>query len=140
MLLASSTLKIRMRWVDDPVFFFFFSFSPFLFSFLAHIPAYLHSSFLPSKKQQRWLVPTHPCAEICARNEGNARSFHRWFSPKHHSWLQWYMGHSCQVNEKPHLLFFWCLETPSLLLFVPTHFLSCLCFTRRTTQCSNCGW
>jgi hypothetical protein len=31
------------------------------------------------------------------------------------------------------------LETPSLLLFVPTHFLSCLCFTRRTTQCSNCG-
>jgi hypothetical protein len=29
------------------------------------------------------------------------------------------------------------LKTPSLLLlFVPTHFLSCLCFTRRTTQCS----
>jgi hypothetical protein len=32
------------------------------------------------------------------------------------------------------------LKTPSLLLlFVPTHFLSCLWFTRRTSQCSNCG-
>jgi hypothetical protein len=32
------------------------------------------------------------------------------------------------------------LKTPSLLLlFVPTHFSSCLCFTRRTTQCSNCA-
>jgi hypothetical protein len=129
--------------IEDPhevgVWPCFFFPPPFLFSFLAHIPPYLHPSFLPSIKQQRWLVPTHPCAEICARNEGNAGSFHRWFSPKHHSWLQWHMGHSCQVNEKPHL-FFWCLKPPSLLLlFVPTHFLSCLCFTRRTTQCSNCS-
>jgi hypothetical protein len=89
--------------IEDPhevgVWPCFFFPPPFLFSFLAHIPPYLHPSFLPSIKQQRWLVPTHPCAEICARNEGNAGSFHRWFSPKHHSWLQWHMGHSCQARQ-----------------------------------------
>jgi hypothetical protein len=60
MLLASSTLKIRMRWVDDPVFFFFF---PFLLSSFPFLPTSLPICillFFPRKNSNGGLFqPTH---------------------------------------------------------------------------------
>ncbi len=43
-------------------------------------------------------------AEISTRNESYTRSLHRRLSAQHHTWIQWPMGHSCQVMKAACLL------------------------------------